>query len=85
MVTLDPKETLSKVRFYLMYSCAILVAQLIGYTTFYGVTSASVLWPCAGVFGASLVISHRKHWIPMTLIMIAIDQTMIRLERAKFS
>jgi signal transduction histidine kinase len=84
MVTLAPKGTLAKVRFYLLYSCAILVAQLIGYTTFYGVTSASVLWPCAGVFGASLVISHRKHWIAMTLIMMLIDQSMYLLLRESY-
>lgn len=84
MITLEPQGILPRLRFYAFYVCAIVVAQFIGYTTFYGVTSASVLWPCAGVFGASLVITHRRHWVPMTIIMILIDQSLYLLLRESY-
>ncbi len=56
MITLDPQGSLARARFYVAYSCAIVVALLIGSSTFYGLSSASVIWPAAGVFGGFLVI-----------------------------
>jgi signal transduction histidine kinase len=81
LTTFDPIGTMARLRFYLLYALAILVSQLIGYQTFYGISAASVIWPCAGVFGAALVITHRRHWWILVAVLIAIDQTMYVIMR----
>jgi signal transduction histidine kinase len=81
MITLDPRGPFRRMRLYLIYALAILAAQLIGYLTFYGISAASVIWPCAGVYSAALVITHRRHWIVLVAIMIVIDQTLYVIRR----
>ncbi len=74
MITLDPQGSLARARFYVAYSCAIVVALLIGSSTFYGLSSASVIWPAAGVFGGFLVITARRHWVIMIVLLVLLDQ-----------
>lgn len=74
MITINPHGLRSKIVFYVLFSCAIVCAQLIGYLTFYGVSSSSAIWPSAGVFGGLLVVSAKRHWPAMTTLMILIDQ-----------
>lgn len=81
MLTIDPKGAIAKFRFYLVYSCAILIALIIGSSTFYGMSSASVIWPAAGVFGGFLVITSRRHWVIMVVLLVVLDQSVATFTR----
>lgn len=81
MITINPTGAGPRIRMYVLYACAILIAQLIGNLTFYGISGASVIWPSAGVFGASLVITHRRHWVALVAIMVVIDQSIYIIRR----
>lgn len=81
MITINPTGAGPRIRMYVLYACAILIAQLIGNLTFYGISAASVIWPSAGVFGASLVITHRRHWVALVAIMVVIDQSIYIIRR----
>jgi len=81
MITLDPRGTTRTIRFYVLYGLAILISELIGYTTFYGVSTSSVIWPCAGVYGGLLAVTHRRHWASMIIILILIDQIVFQVMR----
>lgn len=74
MITIDPHDTRSSLRFYSLYVFALLMSQLIGYLTFYGLSSSSAIWPSAGVFGGLLVVSHKRHWPAMIILMVLVDQ-----------
>ncbi len=81
MIMINPTSAGPRIRMYVLYACAILIAQLIGNLTFYGISAASVIWPSAGVFGASLVITHRRHWVALVAIMVVIDQSIYIIRR----
>lgn len=79
MLIFDPAGAKARTRFYLIYACALITAQCIGYLSVYGDSFASVLWPSAGVYGAMLVITRRRHWAWMIGIMIGVDQGVLWL------
>ncbi len=79
MITIDPHGIRSSLRFYCLYVCALLVSQIIGYLTFYGLSSSSAIWPSAGVYGGLLVVSHKRHWPAMIILMILVDQGMFMI------
>ncbi len=62
--------------FYAWFAVAFLLAELLGQSFAYGVDSISILWPPTGILGAALVITHRKHWIPIVLVATGIDMMM---------
>lgn len=76
MITIDPHSIQAKLVFYALFACAITCAQLIGFLTFYGMSSSSAIWPSAGVFGGLLVVTAKRHWPVLTILMIFIDQGM---------
>lgn len=76
MRIINPKGAIARTRFYLICACALIAAQLVGLATFYGLSGASVLWPTAGVYGALLVITHRRHWLVLIVMLVVIDQSL---------
>lgn len=58
---------------YAWFCVGFVIAQVLGHTFLYGVDSISVLWPPTGVLGATLVITHWRHWAPILVLAGVID------------
>ncbi len=69
----DPRGVRGHLGLVAVFAAAFILAQCLGYMSRYGAVSISVIWPPTGVYGVTLALVHRRHWLSILGMMLLID------------
>lgn len=72
-ILINPTNSYQKYTLIAWFVVAFLIAELLGNSFGYGVDSISILWPPTGILGATLAVTHKKHWLCLILIAAVLD------------
>ncbi len=72
-ILINPTNSYQTATLCAWFAVAFLIAELLGNSFGYGVDSISILWPPTGILGATLAITHKRHWLCLILLASILD------------